>query len=148
MLGQIALGPQFQNFTFKCCFLTCHRASEAHVTINWAQNNLFGACAEEGMSSLIFLKVKMKRNSKICLSCVVCTVYMCTTVYRLHICGCTVYMSTVHCVLLLQENMYVPTIPPLQLYIYVYCIYVYCIYMCTVYMCTVYMCTVHCVLLC
>ena len=28
MLGQIVEGPQFQNFTLKCCFLTWRRASE------------------------------------------------------------------------------------------------------------------------
>ena len=37
MLCQIVMGPQFQNFTLKCCFLAQRRASEhLDVTLKWA----------------------------------------------------------------------------------------------------------------
>ena len=49
MLSKIVIGPQFQNFTLKCCFLTWHKVSEnfdSHPKMG--QNNLFynvfGAC--------------------------------------------------------------------------------------------------------
>ena len=64
------MGPQFQNFTLKRCFLTWRRVSETFRLfpyIKWAKKKKkeknIRACAR-GNSSLIFEKLNMKRSKK------------------------------------------------------------------------------------
>ena len=48
LLGQTVIGPQFQNFTLKYCFLTWRRASEnfdCPKMGNLKKQNILGACA-------------------------------------------------------------------------------------------------------
>ena len=71
MLCQLVIGPQFHNFTLKCCFLTWRRASknfERYPKISKEKNLFIFKPAPGGMSSFIFLKAKNKKILKIIVS--------------------------------------------------------------------------------
>ena len=64
MLCQIVEGPQFQNFTFNCCFLTCRRTSKnLTVTLNQKKTIDFKTILMPA-NSFNFSKLKIKRKPK------------------------------------------------------------------------------------
>ena len=71
MLCQIVTGPQFQNFTLKCCFLAWRRTSENFdcypkmAEILFYLTFLIKGCTWSKMCFIVCLKAKNERNSKI-----------------------------------------------------------------------------------
>ena len=73
MLNQVVIWPQFQNFTLKCCFLACRRASEnadCYPKPEMGQKkyfHVFEACARGNVffGFLTFFKSKNEETPKL-----------------------------------------------------------------------------------